>query len=83
MNAVEVRELSKNYLLEGSQLSRMRHLMGAGKLSPKDGIWALRDVSFSVAQGEAFGIIGTNGSGKARCCRSWPAFCGQPPDRLR
>ncbi len=65
MNAVEVRELSKNYLLEGSQFSRMRHLMGDGKLSPKDGIWALRDVSFSVAQGEAFGIIGTNGSGKS------------------
>jgi lipopolysaccharide transport system ATP-binding protein len=65
VNAVEVRDLSKNYLLEGSQLSRMRHLMGAGKLSPKDGIWALRNVSFSVARGEAFGIIGTNGSGKS------------------
>ena len=28
-------------------------------------LWALRDVSFTVEQGEALGIIGRNGAGKS------------------
>lgn len=63
--AVEVRGVSKSYPLSDSQLRRLRHLFGAGKHDPKDTLWALRDVSFSVARGEAFGIIGANGSGKS------------------
>jgi lipopolysaccharide transport system ATP-binding protein len=63
MTAVEVHHLSKNYPLSQSQFGRLRHLFGSGE--PRDGLWALRDVSFSVARGEAFGIIGANGSGKS------------------
>ncbi len=32
---------------------------------PSDTIWALRDVTFDVKQGEALGIIGKNGAGKS------------------
>src|SRR5271155_2077386 len=35
---------------------------GAGK--PKDYLWALRDVSLDVKQGEVIGLIGRNGAGK-------------------
>lgn len=62
VNAIEVNKLSKNYSLSHSQLGRLRHLFANGA---KDGLWALRDVSFSVTRGEAFGIIGPNGSGKS------------------
>jgi len=41
-----------------------RRLSGNGR-SPTETIWALRDVGFEVATGEAVGIIGRNGAGKS------------------
>jgi len=36
-----------------------------GKRKPMDFIWAVRDVSFEVKQGEVVGLIGRNGAGKS------------------
>jgi len=63
VNAVEVDSLSKIYPAGDSQLARLRYIFQPGRAT--SGVAALADVTFSVARGEAFGIVGANGSGKS------------------
>lgn len=75
MPAIEVHNLTKSYRLAGSHRSQYQTLrdtlsgMFARGKSPAEceesTLWALRDVSFEVRQGEALGIIGRNGAGKS------------------
>jgi len=70
-HAIEVDRVSKRYRLGQYQstgslgeaaaagLHRLRH-----RRRPEE-IWSLRDVSFSVEEGRALGIIGRNGAGKS------------------
>jgi lipopolysaccharide transport system ATP-binding protein len=46
-------------------LSRLRGLSSFNDGSDQDVIWALREVSFELAEGESLGIIGRNGAGKS------------------
>lgn len=76
--AIKVENLSKQYrigtreaymtfreTLLNSTKAPFRRLKNFGKSTPKEGIiWALRDVSFEVKQGDVLGIIGRNGAGK-------------------
>ncbi|MGH9727967.1 MAG: ABC transporter ATP-binding protein [Candidatus Acidiferrales bacterium] len=42
-----------------------RNGQNGGRRSSRDSIWAVRDVSFDVKQGEVVGLIGRNGAGKS------------------
>jgi lipopolysaccharide transport system ATP-binding protein len=73
MNAVEVSNVSKYYALADSQWTRLRRIFSpvhpaprpSGKRVTSHDISALSGITFSVAEGEALGIIGANGSGKS------------------
>jgi lipopolysaccharide transport system ATP-binding protein len=73
--AIEAQELSKRYRIGQMQaaygtlrdsLSRVAaRLVGREEHHERQEIWALRDVSFSVSEGEVLGVIGRNGAGKS------------------
>lgn len=65
MDAVEVLNVSKYYTLGHSQWTRMRRIFAPAGPRADHEVRALDNVNFSVAEGEAFGIIGANGSGKS------------------
>ncbi|CAN5772795.1 ABC transporter ATP-binding protein [soil metagenome] len=70
---ISVDGVSKRYLL-GEQHSSVREVVEdlggilrrrLGRRTPPNELWALRDVSLEVHEGEAVGIIGRNGAGKS------------------
>jgi len=63
--AVKVQDVSKKYRLYEKPSERLKDaLLPFGRRSERE-FWALRDVSFNVRKGQAFGIIGRNGCGKS------------------
>jgi lipopolysaccharide transport system ATP-binding protein len=73
--AIEAHELSKRYrigqmqaaygTLRESLTHTANRLVGREHGPRREEIWALRDVSFKVREGEVLGVIGRNGAGKS------------------
>ncbi len=69
MNVIKVENLSKLYYLGGAKHNSLRDAIMSFVKNPrrdkKNELWALKDVSFEVKDGETLGIIGRNGAGKS------------------
>jgi len=72
-NAIEVEGLAKRYVLgeDHTATLNLRETIVSGlkrighARPPRSELWSLRNVSFTVEQGAALGVIGRNGAGKS------------------
>jgi ABC-type polysaccharide/polyol phosphate transport system ATPase subunit len=62
---LSVRNVTKSFRVHHERANSLKQIIAARGRNRYEEFFALRDVSFDVQEGEAFGVIGENGSGKS------------------
>jgi len=80
---IAVEKLGKCFRLFEPPSRRAAAWLSGGRLGRPREVWALRDVSFAVTQGECLGIIGVNGSGKSTLLKLLTGVLEESSGRVR
>jgi len=62
---LQVSGIGKRFDLYESVWDQLRHWLSRKSDAAREGLWAVRDVSFEMRRGEVLGLIGSNGAGKS------------------
>jgi ABC-2 type transport system ATP-binding protein len=81
--SMSVEEVSKRFRLIHQRSNTIKERLVHGRRTTYEDLWALRDVSFTVRQGEALGLLGHNGSGKSTLLRCVAGILRPTTGRIR
>jgi ABC-type polysaccharide/polyol phosphate transport system ATPase subunit len=78
MNRIILHHVSKNFLLAGGRKLLRGHVRDLLRRERPEAFHALRDVCFSLREGESLAVVGSNGAGKSTLLNVITGLC--PPD---